>query len=171
MKGTFFYAPRAELTERSQRKGKKGREEQMCPYAQNLKPKDLARCRHSAFCAGPRCTEKVVIISAASLLHPPGSWGSSGLPPFWCRTIVVVVPGYFPCRHPSSSTGSRARGTCAGGSCFRWSRGDSTASVLGSSPLALLRASPVEGRGLAVTSSGLRSPKVSSSLGVDHDVN
>ena len=165
MKGTFFYAPRAELTERSQRKGKKGREGKLCPYAQNLKPKDLARCRHSAVCAGPRCTQKVVIISAALTVASPWFLGlirsSAFLVPHHCS---IVAPGHCS-RRPScllSSTRSRARGTCAGGSCFRWSRGDNTASVLGSSLLALLRASPVEGRG---------SPKVSSSLGVDHDVN
>ena len=132
-----------------------------------------AGTRH--FARVPAARKKWILLVQLSLLHPPGSWGSSGLRsaflvPHHCS---IVAPGYCS-RRPScllSSTGSRARGTCAGGSCFRWSRGDSTASVLGSSPLALLRASPVEGRGLAATSSGLRSPKVSSSLGVDHDVN
>ena len=37
----------------------------------------------------PAARKKWLFVVQLSLLHPPGSWGSSGLPPFRCRTIVV----------------------------------------------------------------------------------
>ena len=174
MKRTFFYAPRAELTERSQRKGKKGREGNCVLMLRTSSQKILQDAGTRHFARVPAARKKWLTTSAALTCCIPLVLGAhqvfrlSGAAPLWYSSARALFP------RPScllSSTRSRARGTCAGGSCFRWSRGDSTASVRGSSPLALLRASPVEGRGLAVTSSGLRSPKVSSSLGVDHDVN
>ena len=77
------------------RKGKKRREGKLCPYAQNLKPKDLARCSHTAFCAGPRCTEKAVIISAA--LSVASRWflglirSSAFLVPHHCSSSARVL--------------------------------------------------------------------------------
>ena len=52
------------------------------------------------FARVPAARKKLLLLVQLSVLHPAGSWGSSGLPPFWCRTIVVVVPGY--CSLPSS---------------------------------------------------------------------
>ena len=144
----------------------------LCSEPQAKKILQDAGTRH--FARVPAARKKWLTTSAALTCCIPLVLGAhqvfrlSGAAPLWYSSARALFP------RPScllSSTRSRARGTCAGGSCFRWSRGDSTASVRGSSPLALLRASPVERRGLAVTSSGLRSPKVSSSLGVDHDVN
>ena len=173
MKGTFFYAPRAELTERSQRKGKKGREGNCVLMLRTSSQKILQDAGTRHFARVPAARKKWLLLVQLHCCIPLVLGAHQVFRLSGAAPLKYSSAGHCS-RRPScllSSTRSRARGTCAGGSCFRWSRGDSTASVLGSSPLALLRASPVEGRGLAVTSSGLRSPKVSSSLGVDHDVN